>query len=127
MELVSIESEEENAAIAKALGKWSLFNFLALSLTIAFSAEDEYYFDFFFTSLTDNFREGQYYWESTGELLGSYSNWYEQHPEQGLHCIYIGAGSATSTLNAMWLSGNCDGNFPYICESANVQCVSNNQ
>jgi Lectin C-type domain len=77
--------------------------------------------------LTDNFREGEYYWESTGELLGSYSNWYEQHPEKDLNCIYIGGGSATSTLNGMWFSGNCNDARPYICESANVQCVSENQ
>jgi hypothetical protein len=97
---------------------------LALSLTIAFSTEDEYYFNFYYTSLTDNFREGEYYWESTGELLGSYSNWYEQHPEQGLHCTIIGAGSATSPINGVWQSVKCDRTEPYICESANVQCVS---
>ena len=84
--------------------------------------------NYFHTSLNDLFKDGDYYWESTGQLLdgGSYNNWREEHPRLGRdNCAVLGTGNTTSSVVGLWQSTNCYSKYPYICEKEDVTCVPN--
>ena len=89
-------------------------------LGIVFSA-DELAVGNYFTSLNDSDEADMYYWESTGQPLGSYSNWYDKNPELGVaDCSLIAAGDINSPVNGKWQSINCKFIFAFICEGAIV-------
>jgi len=76
--------------------------------------------------LNDHYNDGDYYWESTGQLLGSYNNWYETHPVLGeASCAILSAGEASTNLIGKWVSAWCNEEYSYICESVGVQCLAN--
>jgi len=95
-------------------------NTLIFILGVVFSA-DELAVGNYFTSLNDNNEADMYYWESTGQPLGSYSNWYDKNPELGVaDCSLIAAGDINSPVNGKWQSINCKFIFAFICEGAIV-------
>jgi len=100
-------------------------NFYFLHI-FAFSAEGLEVTRNFFTSLNDNHQANVYFWESTGQSLGAYRNWYEKNPVQGVaDCTVLAAGGTASPVSGKWQSVSCSYEFGYICESAMVQCISN--
>jgi Lectin C-type domain len=77
--------------------------------------------------LNDNLKDGDYYWESTGQLLGSYNYWADTNPVLGevYNCAVLNAGNTTSINKGKWYSTNCDNEYAYICEKENLICVNN--
>jgi len=54
--------------------------------------------------------EGDYYWDSTGEFLGPYTNWDQGEPYSSWDCVYWDSRSG-------WITDLCQLEYFYICEA----------
>jgi Lectin C-type domain len=81
---------------------------------------------YFFTSLNDHYKDGEYYWESTGQLL-AFNNWDVNHPQlkSSNNCTVLGAGNINASYKGKWQTTNCNSARPYICEKEDLICVNN--
>jgi len=126
MQLVSIETKEEDEAILDALSNLICFKIKLLAIRILYFQcliAGGYNFnssaDVFWISSNDLWREGEFFWDSTGEFLGPYTNWCEEEPRNGgtnkEHCGGLWKKNGTSTWG--WNDYHCDSLLNYICEA----------
>ncbi|XP_065349304.1 macrophage mannose receptor 1-like [Cloeon dipterum] len=98
MELVSIETIEEGAAIEAFLNNFKSYG------------------PSFWTSGTDLGRSDTFYWDSTGMEFGPYLNWNETQPDNGHNgddnCVLV-----DMTNNWKWDDVPCYWFMRYLCES----------
>lgn len=69
----------------------------------------------FWMSATDLGRDGDFYWDTTGEFLGLFDDWIEGEPTLGVenvHCGYLASGDTYR-----WRNGNCHSLLRFVCES----------
>lgn len=120
MELLSIESEEEQIAITNATSKAlsNVFNYSAvIVLCILVGINSQYW-----TSLNDFNREDFWIWESTGTSSELFVNWADGHPNRAnsnYRCVYIGY------TGWKWFSEDCFDSTKkhgYICEKPRNSC-----
>ncbi|XP_059470852.1 C-type lectin domain family 3 member A-like [Neocloeon triangulifer] len=94
MFLVSVETEEEDAALRQAI--------------VDYVADD------FWTSGNNLFDLGHFYWDTTGRALGPFTNWAENHPDGGAqNCI-----SLNGSFGHKWTDRFCSNSARFICEKA---------
>lgn len=69
-------------------------------------------------------RDGEFYWESTGESFGIFDDWMEGEPVLGFtdyHCGYISIDAELNINNTnRWRNGYCGSLSRFICESVPV-------
>jgi len=120
MQLVSIESNEENLAILQAISKFVLFIQqkifqvikLICSFFLLFQGGES---DSFWTSGTDLAEERYFVWDATGKSVDTYTYWANGEPENGLlnseHCVQMYAKAYHH-----WHDRQCEDVERYICE-----------
>jgi hypothetical protein len=81
------------------------------------------YPDNFWTSGNDFYREGQFYWDTTGNTMGPYLNWDAGMPNNGnnetgpQHCMQL-----EKSRSHMWNDLACSLYFRFICEVKLSSC-----
>jgi Lectin C-type domain len=119
MQLVSIESKEENDAIINGMSikKKLLLNcpFLYLYLPVeAFNLTTS-----FWTAATDLGHQGNFYWDSTGDFLAVHSDWGVGEPNNNdgsEHCVLLVNGPL-SDGKFHWGDEPCYLRNRYVCEN----------
>jgi Lectin C-type domain len=69
----------------------------------------------FWIAATDLGSENDFYWESTGDLIGPYTNWALNEPnndKDNEHCVVL----ASSGVAGAWNDVPCTLNYRYICK-----------
>lgn len=118
MRLVSIESAEENEAIREGVSKWQ--HPIQFCSNIKIFAEAFKQLEHFWISASDFGRDGEFYWDSTGEFFGIFADWMEGEPVLGLedhHCGYMSIDELNINNTNHWKNGRCYSRFRFICES----------
>lgn len=115
MELVSIESKQENDAILGVIGEkliWIFkFRFVATIVWIFFAGNAT---EDFWLSGTDLGNEGDFYWASTGHPFGLFSDWMIKMPDNfrnNEHCVQFHSAGGLK-----WNDNNCNRAYKFICE-----------
>lgn len=70
-------------------------------------------------SATDLGRDGDFYWDTTGEFFGLFDDWIEGEPTLGVanvHCGYLASGADTHR----WRNGDCHSLLRFVCESVPI-------
>jgi hypothetical protein len=74
----------------------------------------------FWISASDLGRDGDFYWESTGEFFGIFDAWMEGEPVLGVenhHCAHMSIDAPNINETHRWRNGNCYERKRFVCES----------
>jgi Lectin C-type domain len=77
----------------------------------------------FWISASDLGRDGDFYWESTGEFFGIFDDWMEGEPALGIekhHCAHMDINAPNSNETHHWRNGNCYERKRFVCESFQI-------
>ncbi|XP_059471636.1 perlucin-like [Neocloeon triangulifer] len=93
-------------------------------VSVESEAEDEFiisqlipYWLSFWTSGNDLYKERQFYWDSTGHLLGPYTNWGFKQPDGGTSDENCLAYMLAYNMPYSWHDAFCTTPYRFICES----------
>jgi hypothetical protein len=70
-------------------------------------------------SATDAGRNGDFYWDSTGEFFGIFDDWLEGEPALNpkFTCAYMSTNEPNINDTHRWRNQDCWAQYRYVCES----------